>query len=592
MFGSGARLLRTAARAQAGRTVLLTVANAASTGAQLALPAALGATVDALIEGRDFTGCLLLCASLVALYVVTEALSDYTAGLIQARSALFFRRLATRRVLAAGPYAPAGPKSGEFATLLLESAAAASMGTNAAVWLGFSLAPALVALAALWWTDASVGLVFTCGLPLAAWCLKAFAADSSRLVAGYLDVQGEISARLTEALDGARTIAVSHTSEREVARILAPLPRLRCSGQALWQLQGKVTARTGLLFPLLNAAVVATAGLALGAGRITPGQLLAAAEYAAMGTGLGMSMLFISQLSRARAGAERLATLTASRPMRYGEDGRSVARWLHGATQPEHETRGRAGPGLPGARAEIRGAVVRRGGRTLLDHVDLTVAPGRVTALVGRSGSGKSMAAALLGRLLDPDEGAVLLDGIPVPQVPKSVLRRQIAVAFEKPALLGGDVAAAITAGLPGATGQDVLRAARLARAESFIGKMPEGFATELATVAMSGGEAQRVGLARAFIRPARLLILDDATSSLDMATEHEVNQALLAAMPGTTRVVVAHRVSSAARADTVVWLDGGRVRAVGAHAGLWLDPEYRAVFEPTASGARTEAAR
>ncbi|WKK26618.1 ABC transporter ATP-binding protein [Streptomyces olivoreticuli] len=531
--------------------------------------------MDSLVGGHDFNRWLLLCAGLVILYTTTEAYSDYTAGVIQARSALFLRRLSARRLLESGPHGPGVAKSGEFATQVLESATAAALGTNAAVWLGFSLAPAVVSLAALWWTDLWVGLVFTCGLPLAAWCLKSFATDSSRVIARYLEDQSEISARLTEALGGARTIAVSHTLAREVNRVLMPLPKLRRSGDTLWKLQGRATAQANLLFPLLHIAVIATAGLALGAGRITPGQMLAAAEYAAMGTGLGMSMMFVGQLARARAGAERLASVTALEPMRYGDEALPSS----GGNAPS------------GARVEVRGATVRRGDRVILDRLDLTVAPGQVTALVGGSGSGKSTVTALLGRLLDPDAGEVLLDGVAVRRLPKTELRRQVAFAFERPKLLGHDLADAIAAGHPGTTHDDVVRAARLARAETFIDKMPDGYATELGSAAMSGGEIQRIGLARAFARPARLLLLDDATSSLDMATEHEINSTLLTAMPGTTRVVVAHRASSAAQADNVVWLEDGRVRASGTHRDLWRHPAYRAVFQPPLPGAQERTA-
>ncbi|MFF4737422.1 ABC transporter ATP-binding protein [Streptomyces sp. NPDC001262] len=574
--GPGARLLRTAARAAAARTALLVLANIASTAAQLALPAVLGRTVDSLTGHDDFVPWLLCCAALVAVYVSTEALSDWTAGVVQARSALLLRRIATRRLLDAGPYGDGATRSGGFAALLLESAAAASAGTNAAVWLGFSAAPAVVSMCALWWTDLWVGAVFTCGLPVAAWCLKTFATDSSRLVTRYLADQSEISQRLTEALGGARTIAASDTAAREQERILRPLPNLRRSGEALWRLQGRTVARSTVLFPLVQIAVIATAGLALAQGRITPGQMLAAAEYAAMGTGLGMSMMFLGQLARARSGAERLSTVTDLEPMRYGPPESPDGHPDVPSPVPSP---------APGARVELRGVRVCHAGRQALDGVGLTVEPGRVTALVGRSGAGKSTVTALLGRLLDPDHGDVLLDGVPIARLPKDVLRHQVAFAFERPRLFGQDVAEAVAAA-PGVPHRDVVHAARLARAESFIDRLPAGYATPLGDAALSGGEIQRLGLARAFVRPARLLLLDDATSSLDMATEHEIDQALAAGRAGTTRVIVAHRVSSAARADRVVWLENGQVRAVGTHRELWRQAEYRAVFQPAATSA------
>ncbi|MGW2731754.1 ABC transporter ATP-binding protein, partial [Streptomyces sp. NPDC001494] len=117
------------------------------------------------------------------------------------------------------------------------------------------------------------------------------------------------------------------------------------------------------------------------------------------------------------------------------------------------------------------------------------------------------------------------------------------------------------------------------APADDYVRRLPAGYATRCADAPRSGGEAQRLGLARAFAHGGRLLILDDALSSLDTVTEHQITEALLSSRAGPTRLLIAHRTATAARADAVAWLDGGRVRAVGPHAELWRDPEYRAVF-------------
>ncbi|MGW0898784.1 ATP-binding cassette domain-containing protein, partial [Streptomyces goshikiensis] len=163
--------------------------------------------------------------------------------------------------------------------------------------------------------------------------------------------------------------------------------------------------------------------------------------------------------------------------------------------------------------------------------------------------------------------------------------RREVGHAFERPALFGEGVAAAIAFGSgPAPAPESVRAAARAAGADAFVRRLPQGYDTALADAPLSGGELQRLGLARAFCRAGRLLILDDATSSLDTLTAREVERALAHDVRPGTRLVVAHRISSASRADLVVWLDAGRVRATGPHAQLWRDPAYRAVF-----GAGTE---
>jgi ATP-binding cassette subfamily B protein len=205
--------------------------------------------------------------------------------------------------------------------------------------------------------------------------------------------------------------------------------------------------------------------------------------------------------------------------------------------------------------------------------VDLEVPGGAAVAVVGRSGAGKSVLGALAGRLRDPDEGEVCLDGVSLAELSHAALRAAVGCAFERPVLVGANVADAIA---PGAAIGDVEAAARAVHAHEFVSRLPHGYRTELAAAPMSGGERQRLGLARAW-RAARLLVLDDATSSLDMVTELQISRTLTEG--DRTRLVVTHRRSTAARADLVVWLDRGRVRGVGSHASLWADPAYREVF-------------
>jgi ATP-binding cassette subfamily B protein len=175
----------------------------------------------------------------------------------------------------------------------------------------------------------------------------------------------------------------------------------------------------------------------------------------------------------------------------------------------------------------------------------------------------------------------VALDGVPLPRLRKPDLRRAIAYGFERPALIGRTLTDVIAFGEDESLQDAVIRAARAAQADFFIRRLPHGYGTALADAPMSGGEAQRVGLARAFAHAGRVVVLDDVAASLDVATERSVTRALTEELADRTRLIVAHRASTAAHADRVVWLERGRVRAVAPHRELWKDPEYRSLFRP-----------
>jgi ATP-binding cassette subfamily B protein len=234
-----------------------------------------------------------------------------------------------------------------------------------------------------------------------------------------------------------------------------------------------------------------------------------------------------------------------------------------------------AGPG----RLELRDVSVSNGEEVLLDQLHLTVPAGASVAVVGRSGTGKTVLVSLIGRLLDPQHGEIRIDGTPICATPLPELRRTVAYAFERPALLGATIHDIIAYARPDASRAQVVQAARAAQADHFIRRLPEGYSTPLDEVRLSGGEIQRLGLARAILSTARIMVLDDATSSLDTATEVKVAQALTQNLAGRTSLVVTHRPATAARVDLVAWLDGGRIRALAPHAQLWTDSDYRHLF-------------
>jgi len=215
----------------------------------------------------------------------------------------------------------------------------------------------------------------------------------------------------------------------------------------------------------------------------------------------------------------------------------------------------------------------------VLDDVGLNLAPGRMVALVGPSGAGKSTIAALLLRLYDPDEGTVRLDGRDVRGLDARWLRSRIGTVAQEPVLFSTSVAANIRYGRPDATDESVEAAARAANAHDFISDLPDGYATEVGErgVRLSGGQKQRVAIARAILKDPPILILDEATSSLDAESESLVQDALERLMAHRTSLVIAHRLSTVRNADRVVVLDGGRVVETGSHDDLMaMDGLYR----------------
>jgi len=209
-------------------------------------------------------------------------------------------------------------------------------------------------------------------------------------------------------------------------------------------------------------------------------------------------------------------------------------------------------------------------GHPVLKRVDLTIQPGECVALVGRTGAGKSTLASLLLRFFDPQKGRVTIDGHDLREVTLRSLRRQLTLMLQEPILFHMTVTENITFGAP-VPFETVRDAARRAEAEDFILRLPQGYDTVIGEdgVTLSGGQRQRLALARALLREAKVVILDEPTSSLDVKTESQVWRNVESLLHGRTSIIIAHRLSTARRADSIVVLDGGQIVEHGTHREL-----------------------
>src|SRR5690554_850454 len=241
---------------------------------------------------------------------------------------------------------------------------------------------------------------------------------------------------------------------------------------------------------------------------------------------------------------------------------------------------------LPPVKGEIVFSKVSFGyepGVMVLKEINLKINPGESVALVGPSGAGKTTIANLIPRFYDPVAGAIYLDGHNLKDVTFSSLRRQIGIVAQETILFAGTIAENIAYGKPGATREEIIAAAKIANAHDFITALPEGYQTVVGErgVSLSGGQRQRIAIARAVLLNPRILILDEATSSLDSESEALVQEALGRIMEGRTSVVIAHRLSTARRTDRIIVLADGEIREEGPHEQLIKQPGlYRELYQ------------
>jgi ATP-binding cassette, subfamily B, bacterial len=345
------------------------------------------------------------------------------------------------------------------------------------------------------------------------------------------------------------------------------------SSEEVFDLSVKANRQRAFYIPMLGfLPLLAQAAVLLVGGRMVAQGSLSVASFVRFNLYLAMLVMplralgmWIGQAQRATASGERIfQVIDEPEELTDAPDARALE------------------PG-PGRVTFTRATFGYDPDRPVLHEIDLELDPGKVVALIGHTGAGKTTLASLVPRFYDVQSGSVAVDGQDVRSVTLASLRREIGVISQDPFLFSATVRDNIAFGRPDATDDEVRRAAELAQAHEFVAALPDGYDTVIGErgITLSGGQRQRIAIARALLVDPRILILDDATASVDATTESKIREGLREAMRGRTTIIIAHRLSTIALADEIVVLEDGRVVARGTHDDLaTANDVYREIYE------------
>jgi ATP-binding cassette subfamily B protein len=539
----------------AGAGVALLVASLATLAVPLAIRRMIdfGFTADGMIT--QYFGMLVVIAAVLA---VASAARFYLVTTIGERVVADIRTSVFNHLATLSPSFFDTARTGELVSRLtadttqLKSALGVSVSMALRNIIMFAGAVAMMVI-----TSPQLSLYVVGAIPFLVLPLVAFGRNVRRRSRAAQDRLAAASAYASENIQAVRTMQ-SFTAEATVTRRFSEAAEDAYEGA-----RGANRARavlTAVIIFLVFASVVAVlwAGAQqVLAGTISGGRLSQFVLYAVFAaSSLSQLSEVWSEVSQAAGSAERLGEILAVTP-----DIKAPEKPL---ALPE-PARGEV------AFVAVRFAYPTRPETRIIDDVTFEVKAGERVAIVGPSGSGKSTLFALVQRFYDPQGGVVRFDGVPVAETDPVTLRSRIALVPQDVAIFAASVAENIRYGRPGATDEEVAAAARMAHAEEFIARMPEGYASLIGErgVTLSGGQRQRIAIARAILRDAPLLLLDEATSALDAESETLVQEALSRLMTGRTTLVIAHRLATVLDCDRILVMDEGRIVEQGTHASL-----------------------
>ena len=434
------------------------------------------------------------------------------------------------------------------------------------IWLVQSALTIVIAAAVMIVVDPFLAVVALAPTPWVIWIAYRYGQRNRPATQEVQQRIAELTAEAEENIGGVRVVKAFAQEPNQLRRFSGAVARVFDQSMVSTRLRAFYSPFIGFLPQLGLAALLLVGGRQTINGAITVGEFIAFYGYVLMLTGpmrgLGMAL---GMAQRAVAAGTRVFELLDRAPeLVAAPDAQPLP------------------PG--GGRVELRGVTFGYdGGEPVLRDIDLDVEAGRTVALVGPTGSGKTTLVMLIPRLYDVDRGSVLVDGVDVRQLDPASLRREVAVVSDDAFLFSATLGENIAYARPEATEDEVRAAADRAGLAELIDSLPDGLATLVGErgLTLSGGQRQRVAIARALLAEPRILILDDATSSVDATTESRIKSALLEVMEGRTTFVIAHRLSTIALADEVVVLEDGEIAARGTHEEL-LDssPLYREIAE------------